>query len=152
MTGRKRFIRSFLVQGEIGAGAFAEKLRTRNECFDRTVDVPAVRHELRAHRGDEFVVRGNQTASKRIGDEFAAEVVHEIVLAMAPDILLQAREAGAFAAVARKRGASVDRAPSKIGLAALTRWAEAFEDQAERIEALVTGRTSGVLAVAGEHV
>ena len=86
-----------------------------------------------------------QAAAQRIGQQFAAEVVDEIVLPMLADIRAQAVQTGPFAAVREtSRAVSTGRPPRSWSRAFADR-AEAFEHQAEGIEPLVAAGAGLVL-------
>src|SRR6185503_18329338 len=94
-------------------------------------------------------VGGQEGAAQSVGQQLAAEVFFEIVLAPGADVVEQAGQARALAA-AGEDGGAVDGPAAQVPVAAFADGAVAFEGQAEGVEALVAGGAAAVGAVALE--
>src|SRR3954470_7174722 len=106
--------------------ATGPKLRTSNDRVDQGLETIVVGGELAAEFFEGRLVGEDQAAAEGIGEQFAAEVVDEIVPAMLADEGAEALEALAFAA-AGKLGPGVDRAAGEIFGALFAHGSIAFE-------------------------
>src|SRR6476469_7211023 len=129
------FIRLFVA-------TFVEELATRNNTFDDAVKSIPILSELAAHLLDRRFIGDREASAQGVREQFAAEIVGEIVLPALADVAPQAFETGSFAA-AGERGGGIDRTPGEILLPAFADRAEAFEDQPERLEAGIAGGAIG---------
>ena len=130
-----------------------EELRAGDDRLDQAAEAVAVGREPLAHGLDGRIVRGQQAAPQGVGQQLAAEVVDELVLALLGEVAAQAVEARPLAAVGEGR-AGIDRPAAEVEVAELADRAVAFEDQADRVEPLVAagaalvGRGAGPAAAA----
>ncbi len=107
--------------------------------------------ESGAHRLDRRLIREDQASSQGVDQQFAADVVDEIVLPLVGDVAAQAGEAVSLAAI-RKGRLGAYGAIAEVAVAPLADRAVALEDQSDRVEALVAACTVLVGAVAGKKL
>src|SRR5262245_25569809 len=105
--------------------ALRAELRTRDDALDQAVETIAVALELHVHLLERWFVRKHEAATERVGEELAAEIVDEIVLAMLAHVGAQALQARTFGTAGKNR-AGVDSASAEIADAAFADGAVAF--------------------------
>src|SRR5581483_8611569 len=113
--------------------SLVEELRTGHDILDQRVKPVAVRGELRMQVGNGCLIRKNQSAPQRVDEHLAAEIVHEILLAMRPDVIAQSRHSRFLRAIRECRPA-IHRPAGQIVRSRLSNRAIAFEHQPERIK------------------
>src|SRR5262245_20131359 len=112
------------------------ELLARDYRLDQAAEGIFIRFQLRLHRIERLAVGQLQSAAQSVGEEFAAQVVDEVVLAFVAEVFAEAVGAGAFFAVGESR-CRRDRLTAEVFRAALADRAEAFKDQSYRVKAVV---------------
>ena len=98
--------------------SLVHELRAGHDGFRQGAETIVILRELRTHVLNGGIVGKNQRAAKAVGQQFAAKVVHEIILAMFANVAAQTFKSISFAAAGKFR-ARVDGASAEIFRAAL---------------------------------
>ncbi len=132
--------------------SFVQELRAGDDGLHQRIEAILFRRRAwLSMRSIEGFVGELERPVQSIGEQFAAEIIHEIVLAMLADVGLDAFESGALAAAGKDR-VGIDRPSRQVFGPRLTHRSVAFKRQAERIETRMTGGADRVRAMLGQHV
>src|SRR5258708_4049844 len=117
--------------------SWIHELRACDNSFDQRSEAIAVGGQRGSHTLDGGLIGEQERPPERVCEQFSAEIVDEILLAMLAYVRLHANESGSLAAAGKNR-LGIDRMAGEVLGPPLTDRSVAFERQAERIEARVT--------------
>jgi hypothetical protein len=127
------------------------ELRACDNGIHQRSEAIAIGSGYRSHTIDGWFIGEQEGTAERICEQFSAEIVDEILLAMLAYVGLHAFESGPFGA-AGKNGACINRMSREVLGPPLSNGPVTFKRQTERIEARVTGGADRILPVFDQHV
>src|SRR5581483_8175274 len=126
---REMLFADFLIRLGILVDLSVQKLRAGDDGLDQRSKAIAARGQGCGHLLDQRLVGELERAAERIGEQFAADVVDEILLPVLANIFLHAFESRTLASAGKNR-VSIDRMAGQIVRPAFANRPVAFERQA----------------------
>ncbi len=121
--------------------SFVQELRAGDNRVDHGAKSVIIGRQLPPHVFNETVIRWQQRPAQREGEQFAAQVIDKLVLALTTEIRAQAFQANPLR-TAREGGVIVHGPIAQVLGAAFADWPIAFENKADAVKAFVTARRS----------
>src|SRR4029077_17412363 len=110
-----------------------QELRAGDNRLDESLHPVAIGGKPGTHPLDHDLIRKHGASSKGVGEHFATEIVHEVLLTSPGKVGLQTFQAGAGAVVGEAH-ARLDGPTAKVDNPSFADGSIAFESQSERIE------------------